>query len=149
MDLLHRKAQSYKFSNKNVIFCTWRDFNKTFCGISTYHKRMFKLQVSSIFNFDRAQLSWISGLLGVKHVIIALNFDNAWLFQKTNLGCPNFKCQTLPCLVTSVRVNFVVNTFCYRPKFRGNSLNRLILYQHFWSFRLSIANIIARKNCWL
>ena len=66
MDLLHRKAQSYKFSNKNVIFCAWRDFNKTFCGISTYHKWMFKLLVSSIFNFDRAQQSWISGLLGVK-----------------------------------------------------------------------------------
>ena len=27
---------------------------------------MFKLQVSSIFNFDRAHQSWISGVLGVK-----------------------------------------------------------------------------------
>ena len=65
MDLLHRKAQSYKFSNKNDLFCAWRDFNKTFCGISPYHKWMFKLQISSIFHFDRAHQSWISGLLGV------------------------------------------------------------------------------------
>ena len=36
-DLLHRKAQSYKVSNKNDLFCTWRDFNKTSCGISKYH----------------------------------------------------------------------------------------------------------------
>ena len=27
---------------------------------------MFKLQISSILNFDRAHQSWISGLLGVK-----------------------------------------------------------------------------------
>ena len=27
-----------KFSNKNDILCAWRDFNKTFCGISTCHK---------------------------------------------------------------------------------------------------------------
>ena len=67
MDLLHRKAQSYKFSNKNDHFCAWRDFNKTFCGISTYQKWMFKQQISSIFNFDRAHQSWISGLLGVKY----------------------------------------------------------------------------------
>ena len=68
MDLLHRKAQSYKFSNKNGLFCAWRDFNKTFCAISAYHKWIFKLQISSIFNFDRAHQSWISGLLGVKRV---------------------------------------------------------------------------------
>ena len=65
-DLLHRIAQSYKVSNKNDLFCTWRDFNKTFCGISTYHKWMFKLQISTIFNFDRTHQSWISGVLGVK-----------------------------------------------------------------------------------
>ena len=65
MDLLHRKAQSYKFSNKNGLFCAWRDFNKTFCGIPTYHKWMFKLQISSIFNFDWAHQSWISGILSV------------------------------------------------------------------------------------
>ena len=28
MDLLHIKAQSYKFSNRNDLFCAWRDFNK-------------------------------------------------------------------------------------------------------------------------
>ena len=66
MDLLHRKAQSYKFRIKMTFFCAWRDFNKTFCGISLYHKWMLKLQISSIFHFDRAHLSWISGLLGVK-----------------------------------------------------------------------------------
>ena len=66
MDLLHRKAQSYKFSNKNDLFGAWRDFNKKFCGISLYHKWMVKLQISSIFHFDRAHQSWISGLLGVK-----------------------------------------------------------------------------------
>ena len=27
-----------KFSNKNDLLCARRDFNKTFCGISTYHK---------------------------------------------------------------------------------------------------------------
>ena len=27
---------------------------------------MFKVQISSIFNFDRAHQSWISGVLGVK-----------------------------------------------------------------------------------
>ena len=58
-------ASNCKFSNKNDLLCAWRDFNKTFCGISTYHKWMFKLQISSIFNFDRAHQSWISGLLGV------------------------------------------------------------------------------------
>ena len=66
MDLLHRKAQSYKVSNKNGLFCVWRDFDKTFCGISTDHKWMFKLQISSIFNFDQAHQSWICGVLGVK-----------------------------------------------------------------------------------
>ena len=75
MDLLHRKAQSYKFSNKNDLFCAWRDFNKTFCGISTYHKWMFKLQISSIFNFDRAHQRWISGLLGVKKVLLLIMPD--------------------------------------------------------------------------
>ena len=29
---------------------------------------MFKLQISSIFHFDRAHQSWISGLLGVKYL---------------------------------------------------------------------------------
>ena len=38
MNLLHRITQSYKFNNKNDLVCTWRDFNKTSCGISTYHK---------------------------------------------------------------------------------------------------------------
>ena len=66
MDLLHRKAQNYKVSNKNNLFCAWRDFYKTSCGISTYHKWMFKLQISTIFNFDWAHQSWISGVLGVK-----------------------------------------------------------------------------------
>ena len=68
--LLPRNVDFYtncKFSNKNYLLCAWRDFYKTFCGISTYHKWMFKLQISSIFKFDRAHQSWISGLLGVKH----------------------------------------------------------------------------------
>ena len=65
MDLLHRKAQSYKFSNKNNHFFAWRDFNKTFCDTSTYHKWMFKIQISSIFNYDWARQSWINGVLGV------------------------------------------------------------------------------------
>ena len=69
MDLLHRKAQNYKFSNENDFFCAWWDFNKTFCGISTYHKWMFKLQISSIFHLDWAHQSWISGLLGVKRIL--------------------------------------------------------------------------------
>ena len=95
MDLLHRKAQSYKFSNKNGLFCAWWDFNKTFCGISTYHKWMFKLQISSIFNFDRAHQSWISGLLGVKIFFFLeyafFNIQGApallkfWVFEKITL----------------------------------------------------------------
>ena len=79
MDLLHRKAQSYKFSNKNGLFCAWRDFNKTFCAISTYHKWMFKLQISSMFNFDRAHQSWISGVLGVKHWHGKTNYFQTWV----------------------------------------------------------------------
>ena len=63
-------ASNYKFSNKNDILCAWRDFNETFCGISTYHKWKFKLQISSIFNFDRAHQSWISGVLGVNCMYI-------------------------------------------------------------------------------
>ena len=31
---------------------------------------MFKLQISSIFNFDWAHQSWISGVLGVKIVFV-------------------------------------------------------------------------------
>ena len=63
MYLLHRKAQSFR---------AWRDFNKTFCSISAYHKWMFKLQSSSIFNFDQAHQSWISGILGVKNIANSL-----------------------------------------------------------------------------
>ena len=38
-DLVHKiEDLGPKFSNKNDLFCAWRDFNKTFCGISTYHK---------------------------------------------------------------------------------------------------------------
>ena len=46
---------------------------------------MFKLQISSIFNFDRAHQSWISGLLGVKtkmpnpNSIIEAILPNKWL----------------------------------------------------------------------
>ena len=68
--LLHKSTQNYKFSNKNnfphgwiskyvdfsrplftIIFrqkmlisdtYTWRDFNKTFCDVCTYHKWNFK-----------------------------------------------------------------------------------------------------------
>ena len=69
MDLLHRKAQSYKVINKNDLFWAWKDFNKTFCGISTYHKWMFKQQISSIFNFRYVKEVWISGVLGVKNIL--------------------------------------------------------------------------------
>ena len=71
--LLHRKGDfciKCKFSNKNQILCAWSDFNKTFCGISTYHKWMFEQQISSIFNFDWAHQSWISVVLGVKYLLI-------------------------------------------------------------------------------
>ena len=72
MHLLHRKAQSYKFSNKNDLFCAWRDFSKTFCGISTYHKWIFKLQISSIFNFEYVNEVWINGVLDVKVKFVGL-----------------------------------------------------------------------------
>ena len=86
MDLLHRKAQSYKFSNKNGLFWARRDFNKTFCATSKYHKWMFKLQISSILNFDRAHQSWISGLLGVK-----ISFKtqlNSWMNMPSKMFYP-------------------------------------------------------------
>ena len=38
MDLLHRKAQSYKFSNKNDLFCAWRDLKKNLFGGCRYDK---------------------------------------------------------------------------------------------------------------
>ena len=77
-------ASNCKFSNKNDLLCAWRDFNKTFCGISTYHKWMFKLQISSIFNFDQAHQSWISGLLGVKRLWLKKYFfrNKTFLFFK-------------------------------------------------------------------
>ena len=53
------------YYNENGFLCAWKDFNKTFCDVSTYHKWMFKLQISSIFNFDQAHQSLISGALGV------------------------------------------------------------------------------------
>ena len=31
-------ASNCKFNNKNDLLCAWRDFNKTFCDISTCHK---------------------------------------------------------------------------------------------------------------
>ena len=70
MDLLRRKAQNYKVSNENYRFCTGRDFNKTSCGISTYHKWMFKLEISSIFHFD-----WASdGRMASRLFLTFLNF---------------------------------------------------------------------------
>ena len=48
---------------------------------------MFKLQISSIFNFDRAHQSWISGVLGV-NVSSNSNFFNSNLFSR-------FFCQLL------------------------------------------------------
>ena len=36
---------------------------------------MFKLQISSIFNFDWAHQSWISGVLGIKALFKCLSFD--------------------------------------------------------------------------
>ena len=81
-------ASNCKFGNKNDLLCTWRNFNKTFCGISTYHKWMFKLQISFIFNFDRAHQSWSSGVLGVKQDIFFApeNWNKKFLF-KTSSKC--------------------------------------------------------------
>ena len=50
-------ASYCKFNNKNDLLCARRNFNKTFCGIFTYHKGIFELQISSIFNFDPAHQS--------------------------------------------------------------------------------------------
>ena len=36
--LLHKSAQNHKFSNENNYHPAWRDFNKTFCDVCTYHK---------------------------------------------------------------------------------------------------------------
>ena len=46
-------AQNYKFSNKNSLLCSWRDFKKNLCGICTYDKRNFKPKISPIFHFYR------------------------------------------------------------------------------------------------
>ena len=130
MDLLHRKAQSYKISNKNDLFCAWRDFNKTFCGVSPYHKWMFKLQISSIFYFDRAHQSWISGLLGVKYYL--------WVFLKKNNLYLGFSCGRF-CLHLSR--SFTWRCFCWSGKFlcilvlvdRGRFRDRS-LGLHVWMF---------------
>ena len=70
-------ASNCKFSNKNDPFCAWRDFNKKFCGISnsTYHKWMFKLQISSIFHFYWESESWMAHVLGVRW---NMNFNVLW-----------------------------------------------------------------------
>ena len=65
-----------------TFFCAWRDFKKTFCGISTYHKWMLKLQISSIFNFDRAHRRWISGVLGVNQFRTrSINFEHIYVLN--------------------------------------------------------------------
>ena len=94
-DLLHWKAKCYKVSNKIDLFCAWRDFNKTFCGISTYHKWMFKLQISSIFNFDQAHQSWISGQLGVNIIKLLLgHFKTLKLYSRAERKSCSTQCVT-------------------------------------------------------
>ena len=44
---------------------------------------MFKLQISSIFNFDRAHQIWISGLLGVNGYVF-LKFLGDVKYSNTN-----------------------------------------------------------------
>ena len=130
MDLLHRKAQSYKFSNKNDLFCAWRDFNKTFCGISTYHKWMFKLQISSIFNFDRAHQSWISGLLGVK--------------QYTGYGVSSLTIQNELdfCLKGSVRKSSLISF----ERVMAHYYYILCVYKHFHSLYVQVPTMKIKKS---
>ena len=60
-------ASNCKVSNKNDLLCARRDFNKTFSGRSKYnHKWTFKLQISSIFHFDRVSDGWMAQVLEVK-----------------------------------------------------------------------------------
>ena len=60
-----------KFSNKNDIFCTERDFNNIFCDVCTRIKWNFKPQ-RPILHFEGANKVWISCVLGVKSQVLKL-----------------------------------------------------------------------------
>ena len=87
-------AWNGKFSNKKDLKCAWRDFKKKFFGISTYHNWMFKLQISSIFNFDRAHQSWISGVLGVNSAVtyLSANDNKGRTYSSKHLVCMDKHC---------------------------------------------------------
>ena len=44
-------ASNCKFSNKNDLLCTWRDFNEIFCDVFKYHKQNFKAKKSTHIPF--------------------------------------------------------------------------------------------------
>ena len=54
--------------------------------ISTYHKWMFKLQISSIFHFDRASDNWMAHVLGVKYLALQ-TFDFSIPTPKVLASC--------------------------------------------------------------
>ena len=46
---------------------------------------MFKLQISSIFNFDWAHQSWVSGVLGVNYITATdyRNSNSKWVASES------------------------------------------------------------------
>ena len=66
----------YKFSNKNYIVSTWRNFQKKSCGIFTYDNWNFKPQISSIFQFDRASDGGMAHVLGVNKLNFCCGYSS-------------------------------------------------------------------------
>ena len=52
--------------------CAWRNFKNIFCVLSTPHKKPFRTEKTSIFNFRYVKEVWASVLLGVKHARVFL-----------------------------------------------------------------------------
>ena len=71
IDLLYEKTKlNDKFSNKNLLLPTWRDFKKQLCGVCTNDKWKYKAKKSSIFHYDQVSYTCITQILCVKHALI-------------------------------------------------------------------------------
>jgi hypothetical protein len=89
-----------KFSNKNDLFCTWREFHSTSCVLSTYPKGPARIEKSSIFNFEYVNEVGISGVLGVKAFL--------FIFQIVAIKLYSMESVTVPCHQmneTSIKIN--------------------------------------------
>ena len=131
MDLLHRTAQSYKFSNKNDHFCAWRDFKKKFCGACRYDKWKFKPKISPIFNFDRAHQSWISGILDVKLFLNAKCSLSLW--SKWQIGNRKWTLNTICSLSLHMPTALAVNNPKVSKFHERTTLENVFLH-YFWAW---------------